>query len=143
MVLVLGPFTAAAKEPVGYGEYYRNQYYNRSDRPSTDPSVTRRLWNHYFYRNPAISPYANIGRRDTLRGDYQAYVRPEIDRRERAAQADSAYVRQRKLQGDVGRSNYGGRVTQPRTSHPSAGTTGRVAPSSYYNQWYGGWLNRR
>jgi hypothetical protein len=136
---------ARAQAPGSYSDYYGKQLTSFRGTVGA-PTPNRYLYDKYFYHRPSVSPYLNVGRLDTMSGtSYQAYIRPELQRREATAAANRAYVQQRKLEGRVGETRY-----------PGAGFVGgtindailkpvqpvRTTPSSYYNHWYGGWANR-
>jgi hypothetical protein len=137
------PRGASAQQ--SYSDYYRKSLKQTGGGLGTESS-SRYLYDKYFYHNPAVSPYLNLARGDTMSGtSYQAYVKPELARREAALKAQSAYLQQRKLQGNIGDTRF-----------PGAGFVGgtpadawlkpvppvKSTPSFYYNHWYGGWANR-
>jgi hypothetical protein len=104
-------------------------------------SVERYLYDKNFYRRPSVSPYINLDRLDPMGGTaYQAYVKPEQERRQRTMQAQNAYIDARKREGRVGDTRfpgatYGGSGTAILKPLPKQSST----PSAYYNHWYGGW----
>jgi hypothetical protein len=134
-----------AQMPSSYGSYYTEQL--KISGPSLGAqSSSRYLYDKYFYHNTAVSPYLNLGRPGTdAATSYQAFVRPEQERRQAAAVAGANYVQQRKLEGRVGDTRFPGAGFMGGTAGnailkpvPSVKTT----PSAYYNHWYGGWANR-
>lgn len=138
------PCSGQVQLPNTYGQYYQSKIPSYSG-PGIATS-NKYLYDKYFYQRPTVSPYINIGRRDTDFGtNYQAYIRPELERREASAAAQRAYVQQRKLEGRVGETRYpgagfvGASPSQP-LMKPSLPTS--TSPSSYYNHWYGNWAGR-
>jgi len=127
----------------GYGSYYGQQVQKSHGQLGTQ-SVDRYLYDQYFYKRPSVSPYINLDRVDPLGGtSYQAYVRPEQERRARTMQAQSAYIDARKREGHVGDTRfpgatYGGGGTAIMKPVPQQKST----PGAYYNHRYGGWANR-
>jgi len=126
----------------GYGSYY-GQNVTQSSGQIGSQSVGRYLYDKEFYRRPSVSPYINMNRLDPMSGTaYQAYVRPEQERREQTMQAQNAYIDARKKAGNVGDTRfpgatYGGggtAIMKPPSKRPSP-----AASSAYYNHWYGGW----
>jgi hypothetical protein len=126
----------------GYGSYY-GQNVVKSSGQLGKQSVATYLYDQNFYRRPSVSPYINLDRVDPLGGDtYQAYVRPEQERRERTMQAQSAYIDARKRAGNVGDTRYPGAtyggggtaIMKPPAKRPSPASS-----SAYYNHWYGSW----
>ncbi len=143
LCLVVPPRAADAQQ--SYSDYYRKSLPKTGGGLGTGSS-SRYLYDKYFYHRPTVSPYVNLGRAGTLSGtSYQAYVKPELERREAASKARSAYLQQRKLEGRVGETRY-----------PGAGFVGgtrsdawlkpvpptKSTPSFYYNHWYGGHKSR-
>ena len=103
-----------AEVPNSYGDYFRQSYGSTGMQGA--PGTNRYLYDKYFYHRESVSPYMNVFRPDTARGtSYQAYVRPELQRRAATSTAGT-YLQQK----------------QP---------TRRAAPtpSAYHNHWYGGW----
>jgi|GEM_PF-5655226 len=99
-------------------------------------SVNSYLYDKYFYGKRAVNPTMSLNRRSSASSYYQ-YVRPEQERREAFQQAGRQYVQQRKLQGNVGHTNYGF-AQQLSEGVPSASAIPRSsAPMPYYNQWCG------
>ena len=127
----------------GYGSYYGQQVKQSQGQLGTQ-SVERYLYDQYFYKRPSVSPYVNLDRLDTATSTaYQAYVRPEQQRRERTMQAQASYIDARKREGRVGDTRfpgatYGGGGTAILKPVPQQKST----PGAYYNHWYGGWANR-
>jgi hypothetical protein len=121
-----------------YGAYFTQQGKQYGGQLGTQTS-SRYLYDKYFYQRPSVSPYINLARPDTMSGtSYQAYVRPEQQRRAAQYQAQTAYVDQLKRSGKVGGMH------DPSASIPGFGAGGyrppspsRSAPSAYYNHWYG------
>lgn len=131
--------SAAAQQ--GYGSYY-GQTVTRTHGQLGTQSPTRYLYDEYFYHRPSVSPYMNIDRLDTMDGAaYQAYVRPELQRREATRQAQSAYLDYRKKEGRVGETRFpgatfgggGGTAIMKPAAKPVS------TPGAYHNHWYGGW----
>jgi hypothetical protein len=123
----------------GYGQYF-SQNFNKYGGQLGTQSNSRYLYDKYFYHRPTVSPYLNVFRPDTMSGtSYQAYVRPEQQRREAMTMAQSSYIAERKIQGNVGDTRFPGAVsglgggTIYKTPQRSA------TPSAYYNHWYGSW----
>jgi hypothetical protein len=123
-----------------YGSYFTQQGVQYGGQLGTQGS-SRYLYDKYFYHRPSVSPYINLARPDTMSGtSYQAYVRPEQQRRAAQYQAQSAQIDQLKRYGQVGgihnpAVNYRGSLSagfRP-PSQPSS------TPSAYYNHWYGNW----
>lgn len=130
--------------PNTYGQYYQSKIPSYSG-PGIATS-NKYLYDKYFYQRPTVSPYINVGRLDTDFGtSYQAYVRPELERREASAAAQRAYVQQRKLEGRVGETRYPGAGfvgANPGQSLMKPSLPASTTPSSYYNHWYGNWAGR-
>lgn len=125
-----------------YSDYYRSSLPKTGGGLGTENS-NRYLYDKYFYHNPAVSPYMNLERRDTLGGtSYQAYVRPEQQRREAAMKTQATYLQQRKLQGNIGDTRFpgagfvGGTVQDARLKPVPPP---RLNTPTYYNTWYSGW----
>jgi hypothetical protein len=105
LIMALGCTTAHAQYPQSYGSYYQKQA-RRPDGVGPNANVNSYLYDKYFYHKPAVSPYQNLGRRSTSGTSYNQYVRPEQDRRREMQQAGRDYVQHRKLQGNVGHTDY-------------------------------------
>jgi hypothetical protein len=123
----------------GYGQYYGQNFKKYGGQLGTQ-STDRYLYDKYFYHRPSVSPYLNLDRPDTMSGtSYQAYVRPEQQRREATMAAQRDYIAERKREGRVGDTRYPGAIYGQsggkiwRTPQPTS------APSAYYNHWYGNW----
>jgi hypothetical protein len=138
----LGGWPDCAWAQQGYGSYY-GQKAVQSGGQLVKGSPANYLYDKYFYNRPSVSPYLNLGRMDPLDGTaYQAYVRPEQERRERTMQAQNAYLDARKREGRVGDTRYPGAtyggggtaILKPPPKRPSNSTS-----SAYYNHWYGSW----
>jgi len=126
---------AVAQTPQSYGSYYQK---NARTPGGVGPgnSVNRFLYDKYFYKKQSVNPYASLSRRSSTSSYYQ-YVRPEQERRTAFQTEGRAYVQQRKLQGNVGHTNYGF-AQQLRHGVPSASQIPRTkSPTPYYNQYYG------
>jgi hypothetical protein len=129
---------AFAQANMNYGAYFSQSAGLRGAE-----SANRYLYDKYFYQRSTVSPYLNLARPGNDAGaNYQAFVRPELERRAANEQATRAYVQQRKLQGNVGYTAFPGAGFSGGTINdailkplPKASTT----PSSYYNHWYGNW----
>ena len=121
--------------PNSYGSYYQKQARSRGGVGPSN-SVNRYLYDKYFYKKSAVNPTMSLSRKTSVSSYYQ-FVRPEQERRRQFEQAGRQYLQQRKLQGNVGHTNYGfARELQHEV--PNAGAIPRTpAPSPYYNQWYG------
>ncbi len=135
VLLSLSSESAYAQVGNSYGSYYQK----KSKHPGgvgPGNSVNNYLYDKYFYGKGAVNPSMSLNRRSSTSSYYQ-YVKPEQQRREAAQKAGRAYVHQRKLQGNVGATNYGfARSLQQGV--PSAGQIPRApSPSPYYNQFYG------
>jgi hypothetical protein len=130
---------ALAQVPSNYGAYYSQNINPGSGLAATSPN--RYLYDKYFYHRPSVSPYANLNRPGTdLTTAYQAYVRPELERREAMETASRAYIQQRKLEGKVGETRYPGAFTGNVIMKPVPNV--KATPPAYYNHWYGGWKNK-
>lgn len=138
--LVLCRLANLADAQQGYGSYYGQQAVKTSGQLAKINTTTY-LYDKYFYNRPSVSPYTNLGRADPLDGtSYQAYVRPEQQRRERTMQAQAAYIDARKREGRVGDTRfpgatYGGGGTAILKPPPKPTSN----PGAYYNHWYGNW----
>jgi hypothetical protein len=143
--MLSGTTEMSAQMPQSYGQYYQKNIQKYSGQLGTQSS-SRYLYDKYFYHNTAVSPYINMGRPGTMGGtNYQAYVRPEQERRQAAERMQSSYLQQRKMQGNIGETRF-----------PGAGFVGgtidnaymkpvpamKTTPSAYYNHWYGNWANQ-
>lgn len=123
-----------------------SDFYNKSlSHVGMNAGTNAYLYDKYFYKSPAISPYINLGRLGSDSADsYHLYVRPELERRDASRRAHGQYIQQRKLQGNVGYTSNpgafanGGLGTGYRVPTPNVK---RTAPA-YHNHWYGGWNNR-
>lgn len=130
---------AAAQQ--GYGSYY-GQKITSGGGNGAKANPTTYLYDKYFYNRPSVSPYLNLGRADDLDGTaYQAYVRPEQQRRQATKYAQAQYLDYRKKEGRVGETRfpgatYGGGGTAIMKPPPKAPNS---TPSAYYNHWYGNW----
>lgn len=137
------PCTAHAQQ--SYSDYYNKALIQTGGGLGTN-SANRYLYDKYFYHSAPVSPYINIDRPDPFGStSYQAYVKPELQRRQAALNRQSAYLQQRKLQGNIGDTRYPGAGFVGGTAAnawlkpvPAVKTT----PSAYYNHWYGGWSKR-
>ena len=128
--------TAHAQYPQSYGSYYQKKAVQPGGAgPGTN--VNSYLYDKYYYHKPAVSPYQSLSRRSGSGDSYYQHVRPEQQRREALQQEGRAYVQQRKLQGNVGRTDYG-QAKKMRYGGLDPGDLSRQ-PSTmpYYNQWYG------
>jgi hypothetical protein len=127
----------------GYGNYYGQKFRESHGQLGTQ-TPQRYLYDKYFYHSPAVSPYANIGRLDTASGTaYQAYVRPEQERRQATMVAQARYIDARKKEGKVGETRFpGATFGQPGTAIMKPVPSRPSTPSAYYNHWYGGWKDR-
>lgn len=125
----------------GYGSYYGQNVVKSHGQLGTQ-STTRYLYDEYFYKRPSVSAYQNIDRFDPMDGTaYQAYVRPEQQRREATRQAQSQYLDYRKKEGRVGETRF------PGATFGAGGGTAIMKPAAkpvrtngaYHNHWYGSW----
>jgi hypothetical protein len=124
----------------GYSDFY-NQ--NRKV-VGQNVGTNAHLYNKYFYHSPGVSPYMNLGRHGSDAAEsYQLYVRPELERREASRVAQGKYVQQRKLQGNVGHTQYPGALTNGGAANAYRVPTSNAARTpAYHNHWYGGWNKR-
>ena len=136
---------ASAFAQQGYGQYYQKDFKKTGGGLGAGNS-NKYLYDKYFYHRPTVSPYLNLGRGGGMSGSsYQTYVRPELERREAADKAQSAYLQQRKLEGKIGETRFPGSAYKGGTIDPSylkPVPAQKSTPSAYYNHWYGGWQNR-
>jgi len=134
---------AAAQQ--NYGQYYQQEFKKSGGGLGTGNS-NRYLYDKYFYHRPTVSPYLSAVRGGDMSGTaYYASVRPELQRREANAKAQSAYIQQRKLQGNIGDTRFPGSVGLGGaidTSYLKPIPQQKSTPSAYYNHWYGGWADR-
>ena len=103
-----------------YSDYFKRQV-TTYRAPSVNPART--TFDRYFYKNPAVSPYTNLMRPNrTGVPNYQAYVKPELQRR----------ANQRASLPTIGPS-------APRVGFQTT-TRSRTSqrPSQYFNHYYGG-----
>lgn len=143
LACVLGGSTrAAAQVPQSYGQYYQKNAAKYRGQFGTQSS-TRYLYDKYFYNSPGVSPYMNLYRPGTMSDTaYQAYVRPEQQRRAAAERAQAAYLQQRKLEGNVGDTRYPGANFVGATvgdAYLKPVPAVKSPNSAYYNHWYGNW----
>ena len=140
---VLLAWTNSAPAQQGYGNYYGQNFKKYGGQIGTQSS-SRYLYDKYFYHTPSVSPYVNLGRADTMSGtSYQAYVRPEQERRQATKYAQSAYIDARKREGKVGDTRFpGATYGEAGTAYMKPVPQRKSTPSAYYNHWYGGWQNR-
>jgi hypothetical protein len=133
---------AHAQMPSNYGAYFSQSAGMRGAESSS-----RYLYDKYFYQRATVSPYMSLSRPGNDSGvNYQVFVRPEQQRRAAAEKASMAYVQQRKLQGNIGHTEFPGAgfvggtindaILKPVAKQPTT-------PSSYYNHWYGSWSSNR
>ncbi|MGD9634958.1 MAG: hypothetical protein AB7G28_24745 [Pirellulales bacterium] len=136
---LLSAGNAAAQQ--GYGSYYGQNVTQTHGQLGTQ-STARYLYDEYFYHRPSVSPYMNINRIDTMDGAaYQAYVRPELERREATRQSQAAYLDYRKKEGRVGDTRYPGMTVggSGNTAIMKPPAKPVATPGAYHNHWYGGW----
>jgi hypothetical protein len=128
--------TARAQYPQSYGSYYQKKA-TQPGGVGPGTSVNSYLYDKYYNRKSYVSPYQNLSRRSGSGDSYYQYVRPEQERRAAFQQAGRDYIQQRKLQGNVGHTDYG-LARELRQGVPNASAIPRQ-PSTmpYYNQWYG------
>jgi len=136
------PALLAQTTPQNYGNYY-----NRHAAQGTRTNVDAYLYDKYFYRQPAVSPYVNLSRRGGMGGDsYTNYVLPELQRRQQSEASMRSYVQQRKMAGNVGQTNYSNALARTSSLGPRSAPVRSPGPkrpptpagNPYYNQWYGG-----
>ncbi len=117
---LLVPMFGQVGTPNSYGQFYQQQIhksYGANSLIGVNPTAF--LWNKYFYHNTNVSPYINLARPDPAgTTNYQAYVLPELKRRDNQMKAQL----DRQRTGSVGHSRDA---------------------SFYHNHWYGGWQHRR
>jgi hypothetical protein len=134
LVVALAGSQAQAQIPQSYGSYYQKKAVQPGAvGPGT--SVNSYLYDKYFYHKSYVNPYQNLSRRSGTDSYYQ-YVRPEQERREAFQQAGRQYIQQRKLQGNVGHTDYGF-ARQLQQGVPSARSIPPSSTMPYYNQYYG------
>jgi len=142
MCAQVGSPSATAQVPQSYGQYYQKNVTKYSGQLGTQSSA-RYLYDKYFYNSPGVSPYMNLYRPGTMSDTaYQAYVRPEQQRREAAERAQAAYLQQRKLDGNVGYTRYPGANFVGATvgdAYLKPVPAVKSPNSAYYNHWYGNW----
>ncbi|WP_425396608.1 hypothetical protein [Aeoliella sp.] len=133
--------TRQACAETSYGQAYQKMWGNT---PGVGYGTNRYLYDKYYRSNPNVSPYVSgavLG--GNLSGNaYTAVVRPEQQARARTASAQSNYVQQRKLQGNVGyTANPGATVynLDPGVTTGKPVPAGRRNSGAYQNHWYGSW----
>jgi hypothetical protein len=136
--LVGGANTAIAQS---YGEVYQKTF---SVTPGVADSNNRYMYNKYFKSNPNVSPYisgAVLG--GSQYGDaYTTVVAPELARRGATQTAQSQYIQQRKLQGNIGHTANPGAISYGAPTDYRYGKpvpAGRKTSGAYQNHWYGQW----
>lgn len=143
LVVCLSSTTQAQQS---YGQYYQKQFQQTGGGGLGLGSSNRYLYDKYFYRNTAVSPYLSAVRGGSLSGTaYTTSVRPELERRQAAERSQAAYIQQRKLAGNVGDTRYPGSAfygASPGSAYLKPVPKTAAKPSAYYNHWYGGWANR-
>lgn len=128
---------APAQYTESYGSYYQKQA-RRQGGGGPGTSVNRYLYDKYFYTQQGINPAMSLSRRSSISSYYQN-VLPEQQRREAFQQASSQYIQERKLQGNVGHTNYGFANELRQGVVPSPRDIPRTPASTpYYQQYYGG-----
>jgi len=139
-------WSASALAQQSYSQYYQQQFKQTGGGGLGLGNSNRYLYDKYFYHNPAVSPYLSAVRGGDMSGTaYYASVRPELERREASAKAQSAYIQQRKLQGNIGDTRFPGSVGlggAVDASYLKPIPAQKTTPSAYYNHWYGGWADR-
>ncbi|WP_442483901.1 hypothetical protein [Aeoliella sp. SH292] len=146
-ILLLGCLTLVAcscaniAHAQSYGEVYQKNF---KVNPVVADSNNRYMYNKYFKSNPNISPYisgAVLG--GSQYGDaYTTVVAPELARRGAAQTAQSQYIQQRKLQGNIGHTANPGAISYGAPTDYRAGKpvpAGRNNSGAYQNHWYGQW----
>lgn len=124
-----------------YGQAYQKMW---GTNPNMVNDTNRYLYDKYFRTNPNVSPYisgAVLG--GNMYGDaYSTVVRPEQERRQAVEAAQSRYIADRKLQGNVGYTANPGVTIQNAPSGYQYGKpvpAGRRNSGAYQNHWYGAW----
>lgn len=138
-LLVCEPENMAVAQ--SYGEVYQKNF---KVNPVVADSNNRYMYNKYFKSNPNISPYisgAVLG--GSQYGDaYTTVVAPEQARRGAAQSAQSQYIQQRKLSGNIGHTANPGAISYGAPTDYRYGKpvpAGRKTSGAYQNHWYGQW----
>ncbi len=138
--LAVGTSPAVA-EYTNYGQAYQQMM---KQNPGIGGGTNRYLYGKYIQGNPNVSPYlsgAVLGGNDAGNA-YSAVVRPEMQARQATQTAQSNYISQRKLQGNIGHTANPGAILD---GAPTSYQYGKPVPAarrnsgSYQNHWYGGW----
>jgi hypothetical protein len=146
VIAVLGcgfaqPDTAYAQG--GIASYYGLDV-NRGVSAIGSNSVDRYLYDTHFFHRPTVNPMLGLDRLDPIGGtNYHSFVRPERERRERAAQSQRAYVDARKRGGRVGETRFDGSRSRqmPPAANPRAAAANRSSSAARFNdlgRWHGG-----
>lgn len=124
-----------------YGEVYQKNF---RVNPVVADSNNRYLYSKYFKSNPNVSPYisgAVLG--GSQYGDaYSTVVAPELARRGATQSAQSQYIQQRKLSGNIGHTANPGAISYGAPTDYRYGKpvpAGRKTSGAYQNHWYGQW----
>jgi len=131
VVLATAPVDALGQAPTrnSYSDYYTNTL-KTYRRPPVDPE--RYTYDKYFYNRPSVSPYTNLTRRNpTGSTSYQAYVRPQEQKRLRQTVSEISPQRQQVFQPQIDAYMKTQGVKSPKSSRPSS-------PTNYYGHWYSG-----
>jgi hypothetical protein len=127
----------------GIAAYYSLDV-NRSVAGIGSNSVDRYLFDKHFHQRPTVNPMLSLDRFDPVGGtNYHSFVRPERERRERAAQSQRAYVDARRRAGRVGETRFDGSRTRHMTpaANPRAAAANARSSGARFNdlgRWYGG-----
>ncbi|MCO6045862.1 hypothetical protein NG895_18335 [Aeoliella sp. ICT_H6.2] len=130
-----------ARAESSYGQAYQKMW---GTNPNMVNDTNRYLYDKYYRDNPNISPYisgAVLG--GNMYGDaYSTVVRPDMERRAASQSAQSRYIADRKLQGNIGYTANPGVTPQNAPSSYQYGKpvpAGRKNSGAYQNHWYGSW----
>jgi hypothetical protein len=142
-VLVCSALATCATTAIGqsYSEVYQKTF---AVTPGVADSNNRYMYNKYFKPNPNVSPYisgAVLG--GSQYGDaYTTVVAPELARRGATQTAQSQYIQQRKLSGNIGYTANPGAISYGAPTDYRYGKpvpAGRKNSGAYQNHWYGQW----
>jgi hypothetical protein len=140
LLLAIAPL-GAAPASAQYGQAYEQML---KTNPGIGGGTNRYMYDKYFRSNPNVSPYlsgALLGGNDAGNA-YSAVVRPEMQARQATQTAQSNYIAQRKLEGNVGYTANPGATFY---GAPTGYQYGKPVPAArrnsgaYQNHWYGSW----